>query len=338
VRELLATGPKSPAIANLDDLAGKTVHVRGSSSYHESLVALNQRFKREGKKEITLVLMPDALEDEDLLEMLNTGLLEAVVVDDWLAKLWAPTFPKITLRDDVVLRQGGALGWAIRKNSPKLAAELDDFYLGWAKKQGVVEHRLRELGKRLKKLTDPTRDAEWKRFEAQVKLFEQYGTQYHFDPLMLTAQGYQESQLDQRVRSKAGAIGVMQITPATAKDLKTGDIQQVDANIHAGAKYMDQLMTRYFGDATFDEQNRTLFGFASYNAGPGAIARARTEAAARNLDPNRWFNNVEIIVAERVGAETTTYVRNIFKYYVTYKLILEAQQQAAAARQAPQKN
>ncbi len=335
VRELLITGPKSPAIANLDDLAGKTVHVRGSSSYYASLAALNQRFKREGKPEIALVLMPDALEDEDLMEMLNTGLVPAIVVDDWLAKIWGPVLPKIKVRNDIVLREGGALGWAIRKNSPKLSAELEDFYLDWAKKQGVVEHRLREFGKRIRQIKDPTRSAELQRFEAQVKLFEKFGAQYHFDPLMLIAQGFQESQLDQSRRSKAGAIGVMQITPATAKDLKTGDIHQVEANIHAGAKYMDQLMTRYFGDAEFDEQNRTLFGFASYNAGPGAIARARAKAAERKLDPNRWFNNVEIVVAETVGAETTTYVRNIFKYYVTYKLVLDAQRQATAVRQAP---
>jgi membrane-bound lytic murein transglycosylase MltF len=335
VRELLLTGPASPAIASLDDLSGKTVHVRGTSSYHESLGALNQRFKREGKPEVTLVLVPDALEDEDLMEMLNTGLVPAIVVDDWIAKIWATVLPKIKVRDDIVLREGGALGWAIRKNSPKLAAELEDFYLGWAKKQGVVEHRLREFGKRIRQIKDPTRTAEMQRFETQVKLFEKFGAEYHFDPLMLIAQGFQESQLDQSRRSKAGAIGVMQITPKTAQDLKTGDIHQVEANIHAGAKYMDQLMTRYFGDATFDEQNRTLFGFASYNAGPGNIAKARAQAAQRKLDPDRWFNNVEIVVAETVGAETTTYVRNIFKYYVTYKLVLDAQRQAVAVRQAP---
>jgi membrane-bound lytic murein transglycosylase MltF len=333
VRELLLTGPKSPAIATLDDLSGKTVHVRGTSSYHESLVALNGRFRSEGKPEVKLVLVPDALEDEDLMEMLSTGLVPAIVVDDWIAKIWAPVLPKVTVHDDVVLREGGALGWAIRKNSPKLAAELADFYLGWAKQQGVVEHRLREYAKRVKLIKDPTKDAEWQRFMIKVQLFEKYGGQYRFDPLMLIAQGFQESQLDQNRRSKAGAVGVMQITPKTAKDLNTGDIHQLESNIHAGAKYMDQLMTRYFSDAAFDEQNRTLFGFASYNAGPGNIARAREEAAQRKLDPNRWFNNVEVVVAETVGAETTTYVRNIFKYYVTYKLVLEAQQQSVAARQ-----
>jgi membrane-bound lytic murein transglycosylase MltF len=166
-----------------------------------------------------------------------------------------------------------------------------------------------------------------------VGLFEKYGAKYHFDPLMLAAQGYQESQLRQEARSHVGAIGVMQIMPATGASLKVGDIAVTEPNIHAGAKYMDQLMTRYFQDASFDEQNRTLFAFASYNAGPGNISRMRKEAAKRGLDPDRWFDNVEIVTAEKIGIETTTYVRNIYKYYVTYRLLTEAKAAAAAAGQ-----
>jgi len=144
--------------------------------------------------------------------------------------------------------------------------------------------------------------------------------------LMLAAQGYQESTLDQRKRSPGGAIGVMQLMPATAQSLKVGDITVVESNIHAGAKYMDHLMTRYLNDAKFDEQNRTLFAFASYNAGPSNISNMRKEAEKRGLDPNLWFNNVETVTAEKIGIETTTYVRNIFKYYVSYKLTTEARE------------
>jgi membrane-bound lytic murein transglycosylase MltF len=118
--------------------------------------------------------------------------------------------------------------------------------------------------------------------------------------------------------------------PATGAELGVGDIHRIEPNIHAGTKYMDILMTRYFPDAHFSEGNRPLFAFASYNAGPGNIARMRREAAKRGLDPDKWFNNVELVVAERIGPETTTYVRNIYKYYVSYKLT----QQAAEARRA----
>ncbi len=333
VRELIVTGPASPALETLDDLSGKTVHVRKASSYYESVAALNDRFKKERKAPVKVVELPDALEDEDALEMLAAGLFELAVVDDWKALLWAQILPKIKVREDLVLRAEGHTGWAIRKGSPKLAGVLNDYYRGVLKNQRMIESRLAATEKQIKRISNNTAGAEWKRFEATVRLFEKYGTKYHFDPLMLTAQGYQESRLRQDARSHVGAIGVMQIMPDTGKDLRVGDIYQLEPNIHGGAKYMDQLMTRYFPDANFSEQDRTLFAFASYNAGPGAISRLRRESAKRGLDPDKWFDNVEVVVARRIGLETTTYVRNIYKYYVAYKLALDAQEAARKARE-----
>jgi membrane-bound lytic murein transglycosylase MltF len=340
VVELVVTGPASPAIAAVDDLSGKRVHVRQASSYYESLVALNARLEAAGKPKAELVLVPDALEDEDMLEMLNAGLLEALVVDRWKARMWAQVLPKVVVHENVVLREGGWTGWAIRKDSPKLAAEIDDFYANWAAKQGVIPYRLQQYMRRIKQLKDPTGSEDWKRFSETLTLFEQYGRKYGFDPLMLAAQGYQESTLDQNKKSPVGAIGVMQIMPATGASLGVGDIRVTESNIHGGAKYMDQLMTRYFPDAKFSEGNRPLFAFASYNAGPGSVAKARAEAAKRGLEPDKWFNNVEVVVAEKIGTETTTYVRNIYKYYVAYRLMLDARSAAAKARGeiAPGKN
>jgi membrane-bound lytic murein transglycosylase MltF len=339
ISELVLTGPASPAVASLDDLAGKHVHVRKASSYHGSLTALNARFKNEGKPPIKLTLVPDALEDEDLMEMLNAGLVELIVVDDWKARMWAQVLPKVQVTG-VAVAEGGYTGWAIRKESPKLKAELDDFYVNWVKKQGVAEYRMAQLHRKVKQIANNTAGTEWTRFEEKLRLFEKYGAKYNFDPLMLAAQGYQESRLQQDARSHVGAIGVMQIMPATGAELKVGDITVTEPNIHAGAKYMDQLMTRYFPDANFSEANRPLFAFASYNAGPGRIASLRKEAQKRGLDPDKWFNNVELVVAEKVGIETTTYVRNIYKYYAAYKLQLEALEEQRKAREqvAPKAN
>jgi len=327
--EILVTGPASPPIGSLDDLAGKTVHVPRASSKYLSLVALNERFKKAGKPEVKIVLVPDALEDEDMLEMVNAGLLETIVVDDWKAKAWAQVLPKIKLREDIVLRDRTKSGWAIRKDSPKLAAELTEFYARWRKIQGGFAKTFAEYNRKVKALHGATASEDQKRFQALLEYFDKYGKQYRFDPLMLAAQGYQESQLNQHAKSHVGAIGVMQIMPATGAELKVGDIRQAEANIHAGAKYMDRLMTKYFPDAKFDEQNRTLFAFASYNCGPGNVSKMRTQAAKRGLDPDQWFNNVEILTAEKIGMETTTYVRNIFKYYVAYRLIEDAKASAA---------
>lgn len=331
--EVVITGPKSPPITTAEDLAGKTVDVRKASSYYESLVALNDRLKKAGKPAVKLELVPDALEDEDMMEMLNAGLFEAIVVDDWKAKMWAQVLPKIKVNEQAAVRTGGQVGWAIRKGSPRLTAVLGEFYAMFIKKQNLYQARLKEYYGRIKQLKDPTASADWKRFEAMLALFRKYGDKYAFDPLMLAAQGYQESQLNQNAKSHVGAIGVMQIMPATGAELKVGDITVVEPNIHGGAKYMDQLLTRYLKDAKFDETNHTLFGFACYNAGPGNIARMRREAEKRGLDPNQWFNNVEIVTAEKIGMESTTYVRNIYKYYVAYKLalgVLDAREKARA--------
>jgi membrane-bound lytic murein transglycosylase MltF len=222
----------------------------------------------------------------------------------------------------------------IRKGSPQLQAAIDDFYHGFVKKQGGIELRIAQVNKRAKQISNNTADAEWKRFEETLALFRKYGEKYGFDPLMLAAQGYQESQLNQNAKSQVGAIGVMQIMPATGAELKVGDIRVTEPNIHGGAKYMDQLMTKYFPDAKFSEADRPLFAFAAYNAGPGNIARMRKEAEKRGLDPDKWFNNVELVTAEKIGMETTTYVRNIYKYYAAYKLTLQAQEAQRKARES----
>ena len=332
VNEVVVTGPKSPTISTVDDLAGKTVDVRKSTSYYESLVALNERFKKEGKPEINLKILPDAIQDEDMLEMVNVGLLNAIVSDDWLVHMWAPLLPKIKINEGAAVRTQSDIGWAIRKNCPKLQAEISEFFERFVKAHGTVRIRQAQYSRRVKALRDPTGTKEWQRFEQTLKLFEKYGQKYNFDPLMLAAQGFQESRLDQNAKSHVGAIGIMQIMPATGDELKVGDIHIAESNIHGGAKYMDRLMSRYFKDAKFSETDRTLFAFACYNAGPGSISRMRKEAVKRGLDADQWFNNVELITAEKIGIETTTYVRNIFKYYVGYKLTEEIREEQRKAR------
>ena len=129
---------------------------------------------------MTFVFVPESLEDEDMMEMLNTGLFEVLVVDDWKARMWAQVLPKLKVRSDLVLRADAKTGWAIRKDSPKLAAEIDDFYRNWAIKQGVVAYRMNQYMKRIKELKDPTMSADWKRFQETIAIFEKYGPKYGF--------------------------------------------------------------------------------------------------------------------------------------------------------------
>lgn len=332
-RELILTGPKSPALSTLDDLSDKTVHVRRHSSYYESLNALNGRFRQSGKPPMKIVLLPDALEDEDAMEMMNVGLLQILVVDDWKARMWAQMLPQVKVHENIAVREGGYVGWAMRKQSPQLQAAVSNFYENYIRKQSIAEIRLKQYMQGIKQIHNNSESTELKRFAQTVAIFEKYGQQYRFDPLMLAAQGFQESQLRQDAKSRVGAVGIMQLMPATGKELNVGDIKVAESNIHAGAKYLDQLMSRYFQDAKFSEVDRPLFAFASYNAGPGNIAKMRKLAAERGLNPDVWFNNVEIVVAEKIGTETTTYVRNIYKYFVSYRLLKDAETQRQRAVQ-----
>ena len=172
MKELVVTGPQSPAIKAVDDLSGKTVHVRKTSSYYESLESLNERLKKEGKPAVKLVLVPDALEDEDMMEMLNAGLLEIIIVDDWKAKMWAQILPKLRVNEQAALRDGGRVGTAIRKGSPKLAAEMLDFYTNHIKKQGLGPYRMKKYMSRIKQIKNPTGTSEWQRFEQMLLLFQ----------------------------------------------------------------------------------------------------------------------------------------------------------------------
>jgi len=257
--------------------------------------------------------------------MLNAGLMQAIVVDDIVAKMWAQVLPNIKINEGAVVRSAGRPGWAMRKNSPQLAAIITEFLEKSVNKTNPAAARLAQHYKRIKQIKDPTDSKDRRRFDETIDVFRKYGKEYNFDPLMLAAQGFQESQLNQQAKSHVGAIGIMQVMPATGAELKVGDITVAESNIHAGAKYMDVLLTQYFKDAKFSELDRTLFAFASYNAGAGNISRMRKEAEKRGLDPNQWFNNVEIVTAEKIGAETTTYVRNIYKYYAAYRLMRNAE-------------
>jgi membrane-bound lytic murein transglycosylase MltF len=323
IDEIVVTGPGAPAIATVADLSGQSVAVREKSIQFESLQKVNDTFKQQGKAPITVRTVPTALEDEDILEMCNAGLLKIVVVDDLLAKFWKQILPNITLHLDVKVREDGDYAWAVRKGSPQLIAELNPLIKANGQGTTFGNVLLKKYLQNTKFVKSATSEAEMKRFRQMIQTFQKYGGQYNMDFLLMMAQGFQESRLDQTVKSPVGAVGVMQVMPATGKDMNVGDIKQQDSNINAGVKYIRFMIDQYFQDEPMDDLNKGLFAFASYNAGPARIRSLRKLAAERGLNPNIWFNNVERVVAEKIGRETTTYVSNIYKYYVAYTLALQ---------------
>jgi membrane-bound lytic murein transglycosylase MltF len=323
VREIVVTGPASPPLASLDDLSGKELLVRPSSSYFTSLWHLNQAFAKAQKPPVRIRPAPEALDDEDLLEMLNEGLIPLVVVDDHLARFWKQVLPAITPRDDLAVHEGGDIAWAFRKNSPKLRAEVDAFLT--RHRIGTLETNmeLREYLRSTRHVDKASVDTQRRRFAEVAKYFQSYGDRYGFDWLLVAAQGYRESGLDQQVRSPVGAIGIMQLMPPTGEAMGVGSIYEAENNVHAGVKYMRTMLDVYFKDASLSAEDRALFAFAAYNAGPGRVARLRAEAEKTGLDPNRWFGSVERVAARRIGQETVRYVRDIYKYYIAYRLTRE---------------
>jgi membrane-bound lytic murein transglycosylase MltF len=328
VSNVVATGPNAPVLTVLDDLGGKEVFVRKRSRYWLLLTRLNEELKQAGKPAVILKAADEDLEDEDILEMVNAGIVGITVVDSLVGELWTKVFDRVTLHPALTLAPNVDIGWAFRKNSPQLAAAVNEF---------VKEHKvgtafgntlLRKYFQSTKWIINSTSEEELKKFRETVEYFKKYSDQYGFDWLMVAAQGYQESRLDQSARSAAGAVGVMQIKPSTAADKSVNipDVEKVESNVHAGVKYMRFMVDKYFNDPAIDRINRGLFAFASYNAGPNRVAQLRRQAAQEGLDPNKWLNNVELVADREIGRETVTYVSNIYKYYVAFKLVLEREQ------------
>jgi membrane-bound lytic murein transglycosylase MltF len=331
-KEVVVTAPTSSQPASLDDLSGKEVFVRKSSSYWEHLERLNERFKKEKKQPVKLTAIPDDLSDEDILEMVNAGLLPITVVNDWMAKLWRSLLPKMQVHTEIAVGEGVAYGWAVRKNSPQLLAVINDFIKTHGQGTAFSKQVVAKYTGSIYMLKQAVSVESMKRFDQTAQMFRKYSDKYDVDYLLMMAEGYQESGLNQQAKSPLGAIGVMQLMPDTGKEMNVGDIAQVEPNIHAGVKYFNTTMKRLYGNEQMDDLNKVLFTFAAYNCGPARAKQLRAEAAEKGLDPNVWMNNVEFIAAARVGQETVNYVTNIYKYYVAYKLVAMQEEQRRRAK------
>ena len=333
-RELLVTGPSAPAVTVVADLAGQEVVVPRVSSYYESISKLNQQFIEDGMEPIRITPADPRLEAEDILEMMNAGLLPITVVDKHRVNVWAKVFKNLVVHEDIVFRQNAAIALAMRKESPQLKSLLDGF--AYENRVGtlITNILIKKYGKNVGWARPALEREPFRRFEQMAGLFRTYGARYDFDWLMLASFAFQESGFDQSVRSPVGAIGVMQVMPATAADRAVGisDIEELENNIHAGTKYLDVLRNHYFADESIDPTERMLFTMAGYNAGPNRINRLRRVAAERGLDPNVWFNNVELVVAAQVGREPIGYVGNIYRYYIAYSRALANQESKEAVR------
>jgi membrane-bound lytic murein transglycosylase MltF len=325
VKEVIVTGPTLSSVSSLEDLSGQEVYANPLTVYYQNLRNLSNSLQKAGKPPILVKAADPNLTDEDLLEMVNAGLIPATATIAIRGNFWAKVLPHLTVHSDIVVKEDGQLAWATRKDSPELRNLLNGFIrsraIGTAFGNTLVRRYLQDT----EWVKDSTSPEEMKKFESYIHYFQKYADQYNFDYLMLVAQGYQESGLNQDRKNPSGAVGIMQVIPkyAAAPPISIPNVDDAQYNIDAGAKMLRNIADTYFADPKLDTLNRTLMVFASYNAGPNRIARLRKRAATEGLDPNKWFGNVELVVAKDIGQETVRYVSNIYKYYVAYKLTLE---------------
>jgi membrane-bound lytic murein transglycosylase MltF len=339
VKLVVVNSKSAPAITSVDDLSGKDIYVNSATVAREELDKVNQRFKQAGKPEIGIKAVDANLTEEDLLEMVNAGLIPATVAINYRAQLWSKAFSNLVVTP-AVLKDDGQIGWAMRKGSPQLKAVMNDFVKTHGQGTGFGNMMIKRYTNDTKWIKNSTNEAEMKKFHSYVQYFRKYAAEYNFDYLMLAAQGYQESMLNQDRVSPRGAVGVMQVLPqyAAAKPISIPNVRNPENNIHAGAKMLAQIAKTYFNDPGIDQMNKTLFTFASYNAGQNRIVRLRKQAQDQGLDPNKWFGNVELVVAKDIGQETVQYVSNIYKYYVAYKMAIDQQKTREQAKQAVKAN
>jgi len=331
---IVVMGPGAPELRTTEDLSGKEIWVRPGTRMKGDVEALNTKLRAHGKSPAAIRNIDALLEPADVMEMVNVGTYPIALMQSKTAEFWAPVFPDARLRTDLALAEDVEFGWAIQKGTPQWKAFLDDFIQthGVGTSFGnTVMHRYLKETKYIKNARDA---AEMKKFRDTAPMFTKYAGQYGLDVLLLLAQGYQESGLDQSVKSRVGAIGIMQVMPTTAAaaPVNIPKIDSEDANIHAGVRMIHFLIEDYFKEEGLDQFNRTLFAIAAYNAGPAKISRCRQVAKEMGYDPNKWFGNVEVATAKLVGRETTQYVANIYKYYVAYRMAWQTRERRSVAK------
>ncbi|MPW36787.1 lytic transglycosylase F [Vibrio sp. B1Z05] len=327
VNELFLTHNSKEPITSAEQVSGMEVWIRASSSYFESIQALNKQLSSSGHIPVRVNFVQESLQDLELVELVNQGLIPATIIDSHKASLWLNVMKNIQIHEEFPVRSNAQIAWALRHNNPEFKQVINS-YLKTAK-QGtllgnVIYKKYLQDTRWLTRALNPKKMA---KLESLSNLFEHYGQEYQIDWVMLSAQAFQESGLDNSKVSHRGAVGIMQVLPATAKDpyINIPNIKPVENNIHAGTKYLRFIHDRYFSDPDIDESNKVYFSLASYNAGPAKIRRMRALALKQGYDHNIWFNNVEIVARRNIGREPVQYVANINRYYTIYKQLGEIQ-------------
>ncbi len=326
VSEVVILNKSLNNINSIEHLSGKEVAVRKSSSYYESLLKTNEELEKKSLSPIKIILIDEGLETETIIELVSLGKFNITISDSHIAKTAGKIFKNIIVKDKIKLRENGNISWAVARGAKKLLEELNSFMPKYQKGSLMGNINLQKYFKNIKRIGTESFDRKKKRLSRYDAIIKEYAKQYNWDWRLLSALAYQESRFQQNNKNQWGAIGVFQIKKmvATEKYVNIPDIEGPENarnNIHAGIKYLSWLRKTYFIDPKIEGKDRIRLALAAYNAGPGRLRQAREKATEMNLNPNKWFHNVEYALLAMGKIEPVNYVSSINNHFLAYAIL-----------------
>lgn len=314
---LLVTRQGNKRYQRIEQLAGRALALPAGSAAAEALEEINQHLALRKLAPISVEWVDPSLAVEDVLEMVEAGIFDYTAVELPIAERWQKVMPKLRIERQLMLSDKGDINWFVRPDAPILRNAIDRFLSGYSSPtdQDVAFQR---IYRRLYKVHDPLSRGDRQRLEKVRPVLQRFGDEQNIDWLALAALAFKESTLNPGARGTGGATGLMQITPAAARSVGISNVQGLEGNVQASAKYLAKIRRGFFSSAQINERERMAFVLAAYNLGPQRVQGFRAEARRRGLNPNQWFFQVERIAMEQVGMGVVSYVNAVNKYYLAY--------------------
>lgn len=301
----------------LEQLSGRTVALTTGSAAGEALNLINQKLALRKLPPVNIEWVDPTLAVEDVLEMVQAGIYHLTLVEQPIAERWAKLMPKLRFDRKVLVSEPGAMRWYVRRDASMLRASIDRFLTTYTvpADQNVAFER---VYRRLYRVHYPLARADRQKLEKLRPVLQKHAQQQGMDWLNLAALAFKESTLNPNAKGTGGATGLLQITPSAAQRVGVNNIQNVEGNVQAGAKYLAMIRRKFFASPQLNERERMAFVLAAYNMGPERVQGMRAEARRRGLNPNQWFFQVERIAMEQVGMGAVSYVNSVNKYYLAF--------------------
>ncbi|MDE1165657.1 MAG: transglycosylase SLT domain-containing protein [Pseudomonas sp.] len=301
----------------VEQLAGHTLALPTGSAAGEAIHTLNQKLALRKLPPIKVEWVDPSLAVEDVLEMVQGGIFHLTVVEQPIAERWAKVMPKLTVQSRVKFSSPQGMVWYVRRDASMLHATVDRF-LQTYRTPSDQDAAFVRVYRRLYQVHYPLAKDDRQRLEKLRPVLQRHAREQGMDWLNLAALAFKESDLDPTVRGAGGATGLLQITPSAAQRVGVSNIQNVDNNVQAGAKYLSMIRRKFFASNQLNERERMAFTLAAYNIGPERVQAMRAEAKRRGLNPNQWFFQVERVAMEQVGMGPVSYVNSVNKYYLAF--------------------